>query len=77
MSALISRPMAWRSCNKQDTAATEGAGMIQGRLWKQGAEENRTQPIVMRFTGREGIMAGGQRILDLVPDASPPPPRRT
>src|SRR5258708_1689687 len=25
----------------------------QHRLWKQGAEENRTQPIVMRLTGRE------------------------
>lgn len=26
----------------------------QHRLRKQGAEENRTQPIVVRFTGREG-----------------------
>jgi hypothetical protein len=26
----------------------------QHRLWKQGAEENRTQPIVVRVTGREG-----------------------
>jgi hypothetical protein len=25
-------------------------------LWKQGAEENRTQPIVMRLTGRESEM---------------------
>jgi hypothetical protein len=95
-------------------------------LWKQGAEENRTQPIVVRLTGREGemdrqaigvhdrvnlagqaplrathilvsvvrdpgsvlehahdggiyhlhrrAMTGGQRIHDLVPDASQPPP---
>jgi hypothetical protein len=25
-------------------------------LWKQGAEENRTQLVVVRFTGREGEM---------------------
>jgi predicted phosphate transport protein (TIGR00153 family) len=28
----------------------------QHRLWKQDAEENRTQPVIMRFTGREGEM---------------------
>ena len=28
----------------------------QHRLWKQGAEQNRTQPIVMNLTGREGEM---------------------
>jgi hypothetical protein len=28
----------------------------QHRLWKQGAEEHRTQPIVVRLTGREGEM---------------------
>jgi hypothetical protein len=28
----------------------------QHRLWKQGAEENRTQPTIVRFTGREGEM---------------------
>ena len=28
----------------------------QHRLGKQGAEENRTKPIVMRLTGREGEM---------------------
>jgi hypothetical protein len=25
-------------------------------FWKQGAEENRTQPVVMRLTGHEGEM---------------------
>ena len=28
----------------------------QHRLWKQGAEENRTQPIVVRLTRREREM---------------------
>lgn len=28
----------------------------QHRLWKQGAEEDRAQPIVMRLTGRESEM---------------------
>jgi hypothetical protein len=28
----------------------------QHRLWKQGAEENRTQPIVVRFNRRESEM---------------------
>ena len=28
----------------------------QHRLWKQGAEENRAQPVVVGLTGREGEM---------------------
>jgi hypothetical protein len=28
----------------------------QHRFWKQGAEENRTQPIVVHLTGRESEM---------------------
>jgi hypothetical protein len=40
-----------------DGSNQTGYGSTQfTRLWKQGAEKNRTQPIVMRLTGRESEM---------------------
>jgi len=44
--------LAWAQIADQRRAREHLADV----MWQQGAEQNRTQPIVMRFTGREGDM---------------------
>jgi hypothetical protein len=50
------RPSALLSGEFPDPVRVVSTIREQHRLWEQGAEQNRTQPIVMRFTGSEGEM---------------------
>jgi hypothetical protein len=50
------RPSSLLSGKLPDPVRVVSTIREQHCLWEQRAEQNRTQPIVMRFTGREGEM---------------------
>lgn len=50
------RPCSLLASKLPDPVGVVSAIREQHRLGRQGAEENRTQPVIMRLTGREGEM---------------------